>query len=130
MKRVVSTSRAPRPNGPYSQGILAGGFLFVAGQVPIDPESGQVTGGSVAEQTARVLDNVTAILEAAGLTRADVVQARVFLRDRSKFDEMNEVYARYFDAEPPARTTVEVGLRHGIDVEIDVVAVHQSSPGA
>lgn len=123
MKKVISTPNAPRPLGPYSQGILAGGFLYVAGQVPIDPATNALIGGSVAEQTARVLDNVTAILEAAGLTRADVVQARVYLRDISTFAEMNGVYAKYFVDEPPARTTIESGLRAGVDVEIDVVAV-------
>jgi 2-iminobutanoate/2-iminopropanoate deaminase len=123
MKTVITTARAPRPAGPYSQGIVAGGFLFIAGQVPVDPETGALVGGSVEQQTARVLDNVTAILEAAGITRANVVQARVYLRERSAFDEMNAVYARYFTDDPPARTTIEAGLRQGVDVEIDVVAV-------
>ncbi|MDQ3283524.1 MAG: Rid family detoxifying hydrolase [Acidobacteriota bacterium] len=122
-KKVITTDCAPRPAGPYSQGVIAGGVLYVAGQVPIDPDTGALVTGSVAEQTARVLDNVTAILEAAGVTRDDVVQARVYLRDRAMFAEMNEVYARYFTVDPPVRTTVEAGLREGVDVEIDVVAV-------
>ena len=122
-KKVISTPNAPRPLGPYSQGIVANGFLYVAGQVPIDPATNALVEGSVAEQTTRVLDNVTAILEAAGVTRADVVQARVFLRRIADFPEMNAVYATYFADEPPARTTVEAGLRAGVDVEIDVVAV-------
>lgn len=123
MKKVINTPRAPRPAGPYSQGIVANGFLYVAGQVPIDPETNQIVAGGVTEQTTRVLDNVTAILEAAGVTRAAVVQARVYLRDRSKFAEMNAVYARYFTEDPPARTTIQAVLREGFDVEIDVVAV-------
>lgn len=122
-KRVISTPDAPRPLGPYSQGIVANGFLYVAGQVPIDPATGVLVEGSIGEQTTRVLDNVTAILEAAGVTRAEVVQARVFLRRIDDFAEMNAVYARYFAEEPPARTTVEAGLRAGVNVEIDVVAV-------
>jgi 2-iminobutanoate/2-iminopropanoate deaminase len=122
-KTVISTPNAPRPLGPYSQGIVANGFLYVAGQVPIDPATNRMIEGPVAEQTARVLDNVTAILEAAGVTRADVVQARVFLRRIADFSEMNAVYAKYFADEPPARTTIEAGLRAGVDVEIDVVAV-------
>jgi 2-iminobutanoate/2-iminopropanoate deaminase len=122
-KRVISTPNAPRPLGPYSQGIVTNGFLYVAGQVPIDPATSTMIEGSVAEQTARVLDNVTAILETAGATRADVVQARVFLRRIADFQEMNAVYAKYFAEEPPARTTIECGLRAGVDVEIDVVAV-------
>ncbi len=123
MKTVISTSRAPRPFGPYSQGIAAGGFLYIAGQVPADPETNALIVGTIAEQTARVLDNITAILEAAGVTRAAVVQARVYLRNFADFAEMNAVYAEYFPEEPPARTTVEVVLHDGLDVEIDAVAV-------
>lgn len=123
MKKVISTPNAPRPLGPYSQGIVANGFLYVAGQVPFDPTTGALVDGPVAAQTARVLDNVTAILEAAGVTRAEVVQARVYLRRIDDFPEMNAVYARYFAEAPPARTTIEAGLRPGVDVEIDVVAV-------
>ncbi|HYC93347.1 MAG TPA: Rid family detoxifying hydrolase [Thermoanaerobaculia bacterium] len=123
MKKVISTPNAPRPLGPYSQGIVANGFLYVAGQVPIDPATGTLVEGSITEQTTRVLDNVTAILEAAGVTRADVVQARVYLRSIADFPEMNAVYATYFADEPPARTTIEAGLRAGVNVEIDVVAV-------
>ncbi|HYH07452.1 MAG TPA: Rid family detoxifying hydrolase [Thermoanaerobaculia bacterium] len=122
MKKIVFTPNAPRPNGPYSQGVVANGFLYVAGQVPIDPATGALVAGTITEQTTRVLDNVTAILEAAGVTRADVVQARVYLRSIDDFAEMNAVYATYFDHEPPARTTIEAGLRAGINVEIDVVA--------
>lgn len=121
-KKIVFTPNAPRPNGPYSQGVIANGFLYVAGQVPLDPATGAVVTGSIAEQTTRVLDNVTAILEAANVTRADVVQARVYLRNLDDFAEMNAVYAKYFDHEPPARTTIEAGLRAGFNVEIDVVA--------
>lgn len=123
MKKVISTPNAPRPLGPYSHGVVANGFLYVAGQVPIDPATGTLVGGTIAAQTARVLDNVTAILEAGGVTRADVVQARVYLRRIDDFPEMNAVYAQYFADEPPARTTIEAGLRPGVDVEIDVVAV-------
>ena len=123
MKKVIFTPNAPPPAGPYSQGIVANGFLYVAGQVPIDPATGKLVEGSIADQTRRVLDNVTAILEAAGVTRADVVQARVFLRSIDDFAEMNAVYGTYFAEEPPARTTVEVGLKAGVNVEIDVVAV-------
>lgn len=123
MKRIVFTPNAPSPNGPYSQGVIANGCLYVAGQVPIDPATGTLVTGSITDQTTRVLDNVTAILTAAGATRADVVQARVYLRNIDDFAEMNAVYAKYFDRDPPARTTIEAGLRAGINVEIDVVAV-------
>ncbi|HVG24936.1 MAG TPA: Rid family detoxifying hydrolase [Thermoanaerobaculia bacterium] len=121
-KRIVFTPNAPRPLGPYSQGVIAGGFLYVAGQVPYDPASGTLVEGTITEQTTRVLDNVTAILGAAGVTRADVVQARVYLRLIADFAEMNAVYATYFTDDQPARTTVEAALRVGVNVEIDVVA--------
>ena len=120
---AVSTPGAPRAIGPYSQGILAGGFLFTAGQVGFDPESGELVDGGIAEQTARVLDNIRAILEAADLNLSRVVKTTVFLVDMADFAAMNEVYARVFGDHRPARSTVAVAaLPRGARVEIEAVA--------
>ena len=119
----VSTSGAPRAIGPYSQAIRAGGFLFTAGQVGFDPESGELVDGGIAEQTARVLDNIRAILEAADTDLSRVVKTTVFLVDMADFSAMNEVYARVFGEHRPARSTVAVAaLPRGARVEIEAVA--------
>ena len=124
MREVVSTERAPAAIGPYSQAVRAGGLLFCSGQIPLDPATGALVAGGIAEQTAQVLDNVTAVLAAAGLTPADVVRTTVFLADMDDFVAMNEVYARCFADDAPARSTVAVkALPKGALVEIEVLAV-------
>ncbi len=118
------TEKAPKPIGPYSQAVRVGNFLFVSGQIPIDPSTGQLVKGGVKEQTERVLENVKAILEAAGYSLSNVAWVFVALKDLSKFSEFNEVYSRYFSENPPARITVEVSnLPGGALVEISVIAV-------
>lgn len=128
MKRAIRTRSAPDPAGPYSQGIVAGPFLFVAGQTPRDPESGRIPEG-IEAQTHQGLRNVGAILEAAGFSFADVVKATVHLADMSYFDAFNQVYRGYFPEPLPARTTVASGMR-GILVEIDVVAYRETAAGS
>jgi len=123
MKDVVLTSRGPKPIGPYSQAIKSNGLLFVSGQVALDPQTGEFTGKEVRQQTERVLENLKAILEAAGVSLNHVVKTTVFLNDMNDFPAMNEVYARYFGAAPPARSTVQAArLPKDALVEIDVIA--------
>jgi 2-iminobutanoate/2-iminopropanoate deaminase len=124
MREAVSTPDAPQAIGPYSQAIKAGGFVFTAGQVAIDPATGQVVPGEVSAQTERVMKNLAAILEAAGSGFEKVVRCTVFLRNMNDFAAMNEVYGRYFASAPPARSTVEVArLPKDVLVEIDVIAL-------
>ncbi len=124
MRSKVQTEHAPAAIGPYSQAIKAGGFVFVSGQIPIDPQTGQFVSGGVAEQTERVLKNLSAVLEAAGSSLGQVVKTTVFLVDMKDFGAMNEVYARFFSAEPPARATVAAaGLPRDARVEIEAVAL-------
>ena len=123
MKDVVFTDKAPKPIGPYSQAVKLGGFVYVSGQIPIDPRTGEVVKGGIKEQTKQVLENVKAILEAAGLTMDDVVMSFVFLADMSEFGDFNEVYSQYFREKPPARVTVAVkSLPKDVRVEIAVIA--------
>ena len=123
MKDVVLTDRGPKPIGPYSQAVKSNGFVFVSGQVALDPKSGEFVGPDVRQQTERVLDNLKAILEASGVTLNHVVKTTVFLKDMNDFAAMNEVYARYFTAAPPARSTVQAArLPKDALVEIDVIA--------
>ena len=122
MRQAVSTPSAPQAIGPYSQAVKANGFIFTAGQVPFDPATGQLVEGDVARQTARVLDNLKAIVEAAGASLDRAVKATVYLKDMNDFAAMNEVYARYFPQNPPARSTVEAArLPRDVRVEIDLV---------
>lgn len=124
MRDVVSTKDAPQAIGPYSQAIKAGGFVFVSGQIAIDPATSQVIQGDISAQTERVMKNLEAILRAAGSSLAQVVKSTVYIRNMSDFAPMNEVYGRFFKAAPPARATVEVsGLPKGLLVEIDVIAL-------
>ncbi len=124
MKKVISTSNAPAAIGPYSQAIEAGGFVFLSGQIPLDPATGQMVDGDVAAQTERVMQNLEAVLAAAGCSFADVVRTGIFLTDLSDFAKVNEVYARRFPENPPARATVQVAaLPRGAKVEIDLVAL-------
>jgi 2-iminobutanoate/2-iminopropanoate deaminase len=120
-KQQITTTSGAAPAGAYSQGIRAGDFVFVAGQGPLDPATGEVAGETIEEQTERTLENVKAILEAGGASMADVVKATVHLSDLSLFPRYNEVYARYFPDPKPVRTTVGSALL-GILVEIDVIA--------
>ncbi|HKN84863.1 MAG TPA: RidA family protein [Pyrinomonadaceae bacterium] len=124
MREQIQTKNAPAAIGPYSQAIKAGGLVFVSGQIPIDPETGEFVAGGIAEQTERVLKNLTAVLEAAGSGLDKVVKTTVFLADMKEFAAMNEVYARFFSSAPPARATVEAaGLPRNARVEIEAVAL-------
>ena len=124
MRDVISTQQGPQAIGPYSQAIRANGFVFVSGQVAIDPATQQVIGGDVAAQTDRVLKNLSGILQAAGSGLEKVVRSTVFLKNMDDFAAMNEVYGRYFNSAPPARSTVEVArLPKDVLVEIDVIAL-------
>lgn len=122
-KKVISTKAAPQAIGPYSQAIRAGSFLFVSGQIAIDPATGAVEAGDVFSQTRRVMENVKAILAAAGTSLDAVVKSTIFLKSMADFSAMNEVYGSYFPSNPPARATVEVsGLPKAVAIEIDAVA--------
>ena len=123
MRYPVDSSEAPRAIGPYSQGVKAGGFVFASGQVALDPKTGEMVGGDVAAQTDRVLQNLRAVVEAAGSDMDRVVKTTVYLRSMNDFAAMNEVYKKYFKSEPPARATVAVaGLPKDALVEMDVIA--------
>jgi 2-iminobutanoate/2-iminopropanoate deaminase len=120
----VVTNRGPQAIGPYSQGVKANGFVFLSGQIALDPETQQIVDGGVAQQTERVLENLKAIVEAAGSSLRHAVKTTVFLADMKDFAAMNEVYARYFKERPPARSTVEVArLPRDVRVEIDLIAL-------
>ena len=124
MREIITTDAAPRSIGPFSQGVRAGGFVFVSGQVAIDPETQKVIEGDVSPQTEQILRNISAILAASGTRMEAVVRAGVYLRDMKDFAAMNAVYAQWFPSEPPARTTIEVSrLPLDVAVEIDVVAL-------
>ena len=124
MREVIATNDAPKAIGPYSQAIKANGFVFVSGQIPLDPATQQLVEGNVAVQTERVLQNLSGILKAAGSSLEQVVKCGVFLKSMSDFAAMNEVYGRYFTQSPPARATVEVArLPKEVLVEIDIIAI-------
>jgi 2-iminobutanoate/2-iminopropanoate deaminase len=121
--RVVSTDKAPKAIGPYSQAIVAGDLVFVSGQIPLDPQTQQMVQGDVRAQTERVMENLSAILGTAGVSFDHVVKASIFLADLNDFAAVNEIYGRRFPNAPPARSTVQVaGLPKGARVEIDVIA--------
>ena len=122
MKDIVHTDRGPKPIGPYSQGVKAAGFLFLSGQVALDPKTNEMLAGDIQQQTTRVLENIKGIVEAAGSDLRHVVKTTVFLKDMNDFPAMNEIYARYFTIAPPARSTVQVArLPKDALVEIEVV---------
>jgi 2-iminobutanoate/2-iminopropanoate deaminase len=124
MRDVISTNEGPRAIGPYSQAIRANGFVFVSGQVSIDPVTNTLVSGDVGAQTERVLQNLAGILKAAGSSLQKVVRATVFLKNMNDFAAMNEVYGKHFSSQPPARSTVEVArLPKDVLVEIDVIAL-------
>lgn len=128
MRQPIKTENAPAAIGPYSQGIKANGFVFVSGQIPIDPHTGEFVAGGITEQTARVLKNLTAVLEAAGSSLEQVVKTTVFLADMKEFSSMNEVYKDFFPSPPPARSTVAAaGLPRDARVEIEAVALVSES---
>jgi 2-iminobutanoate/2-iminopropanoate deaminase len=124
VKQIVQTERAPKAIGPYSQAVVAGGFVFASGQIPIDPQTGEFVAGGISEQTEQVLHNLAEVLAAAGSSFAQVVKTTVYLADMNDFAAMNEVYGRYFTTEPPARATVQAArLPRDARVEIDVIAM-------
>jgi 2-iminobutanoate/2-iminopropanoate deaminase len=121
--KYVITSQSPKPIGPYSQGVISGGMLFCSGQIPLDPESGELVTGDIEAQTERVLKNLLGVLREAKMGPENVVKTTVYLSDMADFPRMNEVYARYLGKNPPARTTIQAAaLPRGVKVEIDVIA--------
>lgn len=124
MKTIINTNNAPAPIGPYSQATLAGGFLFVSGQIPIDPLSGELISSDIKAEAAQVMENIKAILTEAGLGFDNIVKTSIFLTDLQYFAQVNEVYGTYFTADFPARETIQVSaLPKGVNVEISVIAV-------
>lgn len=122
-KRAIRTDKAPAAIGPYEQGIQVGGFLFTSGQIALDPKTGEFLKGEIEEETERVLKNLDAILEAAGMTRAHVIKTTVYLADLGHFPRMNKVYENFFGENKPARSTVQVAaLPKGAKIEIDAAA--------
>ena len=122
-KKHVFTPQAPKPIGPYSQGVISGGLLFLSGQIPIDPQTGAVVDGDISAQTDQVLKNLMAVLKEAKIGPESVVKATVYLADMQDFAGMNEVYARYFGKEPPARTTIQAAaLPRAVKIEVDLIA--------
>jgi 2-iminobutanoate/2-iminopropanoate deaminase len=123
-RKIVSTTSAPAAIGPYSQAIQAGGFLFVSGQIPIDPDSGELVKGDIQAETRQVLDNLRAILEAAGSSMDQVVKTTLYIADMDAFGMINDIYAGYFAAQPPARACVQVArLPKDVQIEIEAVAM-------
>ena len=124
MKKAIQIPNAPAPVGPYSQAILAGGMLFVSGQIPLNPSTGQLEMNSIEEATHRVMKNIEALLSEAGLTFEQVVKTSIFLKDLSDFQAVNGIYASYFQGVPPARETVEVArLPLNVNIEISCIAL-------
>jgi len=124
MKKVVATEKAPKAIGPYSQAIVHNGLAYLSGQIALDPATGQIVEGDIAVQTARVLDNLTAVLAACGSSLDSVLKTTVYIKDMGEVAKMNEVYGRYFAANPPARSTVEAArLPRDVRVEIDAIAI-------
>jgi len=123
-KKVIQTEGAPKAIGPYSQAIQAGNFLFLSGQIPLDPKTGELVKGDIRKQTQQVLENIKGVLESQGLGMENVVKATLFLKDIGNFNQVNEVYANYFPSSPPARSTVEVAkLPRDADIEIEAIAL-------
>jgi 2-iminobutanoate/2-iminopropanoate deaminase len=123
MKTIISTERAPKAIGPYSQAVVSNGWAFLSGQIPLDPATNQIISGDIAAQTERVLENLKSVLVAAGSSLERVVKTTVYLKDMGEFAKMNEVYGRYFAANAPARATVEAArLPRDVSVEIDCIA--------
>jgi len=124
MKKIISTKEAPAAVGPYSQAVRVGSTVYCAGQIPLDPKSGQIVPGDIGAQTRRVLENIAAVLRADSLAFENIVKTTIFLTNLSDFQTVNEIYGSYFKKEPPARSTVQVpALPKGANVEIEVIAV-------
>ena len=131
MRKVISTERAPGAVGPYSQAIVAGGFVWCSGQIPLDPSTGQLVQGEIEDETRQVLSNLRAVLDAAGSSLDRVVRATVYLADLSDFERVNAVYAESFGDQPPARVCIEAcGLPKGARVEIDAIAEIEGASGS
>lgn len=123
-RTTIATEYAPEAIGPYAQAIVAGDFVFCSGQIPLDPTTNTIVEGGIEIQTRRVLDNLTAVLQAAGSSLAQVVKTTIFLHDMGEFSTVNTIYAEYFGAEPPARATVQVArLPRDVGIEIEVIAI-------
>ena len=123
-KKVIQTDKAPKAIGPYSQAIQAGNMIFLSGQIPIDPKTGELTGGDIRQQTQQVLENIKGLLESQRLGMEDVIKVTIFLKDMGNFNQVNEVYAAYFSSSPPARSTVEVAkLPRNVEIEIEAIAL-------
>jgi 2-iminobutanoate/2-iminopropanoate deaminase len=123
-KKVIQTEMAPKAIGPYSQAIQAGNFLFLSGQIPLDPKTGELAKGDIRQQTQQVLENIKGILESQGLGMGNVVKVIIFLKDIGNFNQVNEVYATYFPSSPPSRSTVEVPkLPRNAEIEIEAIAL-------
>jgi 2-iminobutanoate/2-iminopropanoate deaminase len=124
MKKIISTPDAPAALGPYSQAVRIGSTIYCAGQIPLDPKTGEIVSGGIDVQTRRVMDNITAVLTAEGLSFRQIVKTTIFLIDLRDFQKVNEIYGSYFDQQPPARSTVQVAaLPKGARVEIEAIAV-------
>jgi 2-iminobutanoate/2-iminopropanoate deaminase len=123
-KKVIHTHKAPKAIGPYSQAIQAGNFLFLSGQIPLDPKTGESVKGDIRKQTQQVLENIKGVLESQELGMEDIVKVTIFLKDIGDFNQVNEVYATYFSSSPPARSTVEVAkLPKDAHIEIEAIAL-------
>jgi 2-iminobutanoate/2-iminopropanoate deaminase len=123
-KRVIQTEKAPKAIGPYSQAIQAGNLIFISGQIPLNPVTGEWVKGDIRQQTRQVLENIKGVLESQRLELEDVIKATIFLKDMGNFNQVNEVYATYFPSSPPARSTVEVArLPKDVEIEIEAVAL-------
>ena len=123
MKKIINTSKAPAPIGPYSQAVLADKTLYVSGQIPLDPQTGELVQGNIQQETTQVMENLKGILEEAGGSFSQVVKCSIFVKDMGDFGKINQVYGEYFSEDPPARETVEVsGLPKGVNVEISCIA--------
>lgn len=122
-KTIIKTDKAPKAIGPYSQAVKIGNFIFLSGQIPIDPKTGELVNGDIKAQFELVIENIKNILSEAGASLHDIVKATLFLKDIKEFSEINTIYGRYFDSEPPARSTVEVSnLPKGAKFELEVIA--------
>jgi 2-iminobutanoate/2-iminopropanoate deaminase len=127
-KRIVQTDRAPKAIGPYSQAVQAGNFLFLSGQVPLDPKTGELVKGDIGQQTKQVLENIKGVLESQKLRMEDVVKVTIFLKNMANFNQVNDIYSTYFPTSPPARSTVEVArLPKDVEIEIEAIALIRST---
>jgi 2-iminobutanoate/2-iminopropanoate deaminase len=124
MREIITAHKAPKAAGPYSTAVRQNGFVFISGQIPLDPVSNELVTGSIEDQTTRVLENLSAVLEGAGLSLADVIKTTVFLKNMDEFPRMNKIYAEFFPTNPPARSTVEVArLPRDVQIEVEAIAV-------